>query len=152
MAQSEIVGRARATSGDSLKIKSIDDGKITELRLYGVDAIEVNQHCETKLGAPEECGLMALDALDAMLRRKQITCVDFALGPEGDTAATCYVGDKILNSLVVRAGWALAYQPESSDYLGLEQLARKEGKGIWPFRFQTPWEWRAEQAEAEKGN
>jgi endonuclease YncB( thermonuclease family) len=148
----EIVGRARAVTGDTLKIKSIDDGKTRRVRLFGVNAPDPHQHCETKNGVPVDCGLMSLDALDAMMRRKQITCVDLEKDAEGKLAGTCYAGDTVLNSSLVRAGWALAYVEESRDLAGLEERARAEGKGIWPYRFEKPWIWRAALKKAKKAN
>ena len=152
VAQDEIVGRARAVTGDTIKIKSIDDGKTRLIRLFGVSAPDPRQHCETKNGVPIECGYMSFDALDAMMRKTRITCVDLEKDADGKLTGTCYAGDKILNSMVVRDGWALAYVAESSDFLGLEKRARAAGKGIWRYRFQKPWIWRAEQEKAKKGD
>lgn len=151
-AQDEIVGRARAATGDTIRIKSIDDGKTRRVRLYGVNAPGLRQHCETKLGEPLNCGRLSRDGLARMLSRIQITCVDLDKDAEGTITGTCYAGDKILNSAIVRAGWALAYVKESGDFLGLERRARAAGKGIWPYRFQKPWIWRAEQEKAKKDN
>lgn len=151
-AQDEIVGRARAATGDTIRIKSIDDGKTRLVRLFGVSAPDRRQHCETKNGVPIECGYMSFDALDAMMRKTRITCVDLEKDADGKLTGTCYAGDKILNSMVVRDGWALAYVAESSDFLGLEKRARAAGKGIWRYRFQKPWIWRAEQEKAKKGD
>jgi endonuclease YncB( thermonuclease family) len=152
LAQDEIVGRARAVAGDTIKIKSIDDGKTRLIRLFGVNAPDRRQHCETKHGEPVNCGFMALDGLNVMIRGKQITCVDLNRDEDGKVTGTCYAGDKILNSAVVRAGWALAYAKETSDFLGLEEAARAAGKGVWPYRFEKPWIWRAEQEKDKKGN
>jgi endonuclease YncB( thermonuclease family) len=152
IAQQEIIGLARAVSGDTIKIKSIDDGKTREIRLYGVMAPDRRQHCETQQGEPVNCGYKSYDALDTMIQGKRMTCVDFEKDKSGATTGTCYLGDKILNSLIVRNGWALSFVQESSDYLGLEERARESGKGIWVYRFQKPWDWRAEQEKAKKGN
>ena len=152
MALDEVVGWARAVDGDTIKIKSIDDGKTHQVRLYGVAAPDARQHCETQNGESIDCGLMSLDALDAIMRKKRITCVDVEKGVDGTLAGICYAGDRIINSTLVRAGWALAYTEESSDYLGLEELARGEGKGIWPYRFEKPWIWREQQKKAKKSD
>ena len=144
-AQEEITGRASAIGGDTLIIKSIDDGKKTEFRLWGIDAPEVAQHCETQNGKSVDCGVLARDALNSMVRRKELICIDFEKDKEGQLTALCYIGDKILNSAVVRSGWALAYRQESSDYLLLEKQARIKEKGIWKYRFTKPWVWRKKQ-------
>jgi endonuclease YncB( thermonuclease family) len=151
-AQDEIVGLARAVSGDTIIIKSIDDGKITQMRLYGVMAPDLRQHCETSNGEPVNCGYKSFDALDTMIQRKRMTCVDLEKDSTGHLTGTCYLGDKILNSLIVRDGWALAYVDETPDFLGLEERARAAGRGVMIYRFEKPWIWRAEQEKAKSGN
>lgn len=152
LASGEIVGLARAVSGDTINIKSIDDGKTTRLRLYGVMAPDRRQHCETRNGEAVNCGYKSFDALDTMIRGKRMTCVDLEKDGSGHLTGTCYLGDKILNSLIVRAGWALAYVDETPDYLGLEERARAAGRGIMIYRFDKPWIWHAEQEKAKSGN
>lgn len=97
----EIVGWGRAASGDTIKIKSIDDGKTRRVRLFGIASPEPYQHCETQNGEPVNCGLMSRDALDALMRNKQITCVDLERDVGGVLTGTCYAGDRILNSTLV---------------------------------------------------
>ena len=55
------------------------------------------------------------------------------------------MGDKILNGAIVRAGWALAYKQESSDFLDVEKQARLNDKGVWEYNFIPPWTWRKNQ-------
>lgn len=152
LAQEEIVGMARAVNGDTIRIESIDDGSVMTIRLHGVDAPDPRQHCETKNGRAVNCARKSRDALNVLLRKERIICVDMSKDDQGQTAATCYAGDRIINGTLVRQGWALAYIPESRDYIGLEMLAKSEGIGLWPLRFQKPWIWRAEQEQAKKGN
>ena len=56
-------------------------------------------------------------------------CVDFEKDLEGKLTGLCYMGDKILNGAIVRAGWALAYQQESRDFLDVEKKARLKDRG-----------------------
>ena len=143
--QDEISGRAIAISGDTLRLKNEEDKSEIEVRLWGIDAPEKNQHCETRTGRSIDCGILAKNALKATIRRKTLTCVDFDKNEEGTITALCYLGDKILHSMVVRSGWAMAYKRESSDYLGIEKVARLAEKGIWQYRFDKPWIWRKRQ-------
>ena len=143
--QDEISGRAIAISGDTLRLKNEEDKSEIEVRLWGIDAPETNQHCETRTGRSIDCGILAKNALKATIRRKTLTCVDFDKNEDGTITALCYLGDKILNSMVVRSGWAMAYKRESSDYLGIEKVARLAEKGIWQYRFDKPWIWRKRQ-------
>ena len=149
-AEEEIAGRAIAINGDTLRITRIDGKGHAVIRLYGVDAPETNQHCETEYGRLVSCGRQAMDALGAMLRHKQVTCVNLEQDSENNMTGLCYAGDIILNGAIVRAGWALAYVNESQDYLGLERRAKRSGKGIWELRFEKPWIWRAAQAKLKK--
>ena len=41
------------------------------------------------------------------------------------------MGDKFLNGAVVGAGWALAYQQESRDFLDVEKKARQKHRAVW---------------------
>ena len=143
--QDEISGRAIAISGDTLRLTNEEDKSETEIRLWGIDAPETNQHCETKTGRSVDCGILAKNALKTVIRGKNLTCVDFDKDDEGVITAFCYLGDKILNAIVVRSGWAMAYKLESSDYLGIEKRARLAEKGIWQYRFDKPWIWRKRQ-------
>ena len=152
VAQQEIVGLARAVSGDTVRIKSIDDGKTHDIRLFGVMAPDRRQHCETRNGESVNCGYESFDALDTLIKGKRMTCVDFDKDKSGHVTGTCYLGDKILNSMIIRDGWALSYVEESRDFLGLEERAKESGKGIWIYRFQKPWIWRYEQEKAQKGS
>lgn len=150
VAQDQVAGWARAISGDTIRIKPLDGGRQVTVRLFGVDAPEPGQPCETQYGEPVDCAFLSFDAVNAMLRRVQVTCVDFVRDADDQAAAICYAGDVILNAQVVSDGWGLAYEPESSDFLAQQQLAQRDGKGLWPYKFEKPWVWRAKQAEAGK--
>ena len=135
-AAAEMKGRPRVLSGDTLML-----GRET-VRLHGIDAPEEGQYCENEYGRPFECGIQALDALQAMIGRSSVTCVGDKRNEEGHLLAVCYAGDTNLNSRMVRTGWAVARPQEQPDYAGLERLARGERAGIWALKFQDPAEWR----------
>lgn len=148
-AQEEIRGRVIVLSGDSFKLINEEDKSEIMIRLWGVDAPEINQHCETEAGKSVDCGVLAKSGLKSIISRKKLTCVDFDKDQEEKITATCYIGDKILNSIVVRSGWALAFKKESSDYVGVEKTARLKGKGVWQYQFDKPWLWRKLQRKAQ---
>jgi len=141
-AQSEIDGYARVVSGDELRVGS------TLIRLFGLDAPELYQYCENEYGRPYQCGIMAADALGAMVGQANIRCLPKGRSREtGAVLAICYVGDMNLNSRLVRTGWAVARAEQRPDYAVLENLARREKAGIWQFIFEDPADWRAENAD-----
>jgi hypothetical protein len=43
---------------------------------------------------------------------------------------------------MVRQGWALAFRRYSDAYVGEEDGAREEQRGIWSGAFIAPWDWR----------
>ena len=143
--QEEVAGRAKVISGDTLSIKNIEDGKQFTFRLWGIDAPELDQPCEKKNGQSVDCGVLARNAVRAIIKRSELVCVDFEKDSENQITALCYMGDKILNGAIVRAGWALAYKQESTDFLDVEKQARLNDKGVWEYNFITPWTWRKNQ-------
>ena len=143
--QEEVAGRAKVISGDTLSIKNIEDGKQFTFRLWGIDAPELDQPCEKKNGQSVDCGVLARNAVRAIVKRSELVCVDFEKDSENQITALCYIGDKILNGAIVRAGWALAYKQESTDFLDVEKQARLNDKGVWEYNFITPWTWRKNQ-------
>ena len=143
--QEEVAGRAKVISGDTLSIKNIEDGKQFTFRLWGIDAPELDQPCEKKNGQSVECGVLARNAVRAIIKRSERVCGDFEKDSENQITALCYMGDKILNGAIVRAGWALAYKQESTDFLDVEKQARLNDKGVWEYNFIPPWTWRKNQ-------
>ena len=143
--QEEVAGRAKVISGDTLSIKNIEDGKQFTFRLWGIDAPELDQPCEKKNGQSVDCGVLARNAVRAIIKRSELVCVDFEKDSENQITALCYMGDKILNGAIVRAGWALAYKQESTDFLDVEKQARLNDKGVWEYNFIPPWTWRKNQ-------
>ena len=143
--QEEVAGRAKVISGDTLSIKNIEDGKQFTFRLWGIDAPELDQPCEKKNGQSVDCGVLARNAVRAIIKRSELVCVDFEKDSENQITALCYMGDKILNGAIVRAGWALAYKQESTDFLDVEKQARLNDMGVWEYNFIPPWTWRKNQ-------
>ena len=75
--QEEVAGRAKVISGDTLSIKNIEDGKQFTFRLWGIDAPELDQPCEKKNGQSVDCGVLARNAVRAIIKRSELVCVDF---------------------------------------------------------------------------
>ena len=76
-----------------------------------------------------------LDALDAT--HTSLNLITIGIRPPGPLVR--------LNAWLVAQGWALAYRPESLDYVADEEAARRSGRGLWRGDFEAPWVWRARQ-------
>ena len=69
-------------------------------------------------------------------------CLKNDIDRYGRIVATCYIGEKDLNGLIVESGWGLAYRRFSKKYISNEKSAEKEALGLWSGKFIKPWEWR----------
>lgn len=131
----EITGPAKVVDGDTLRIDGI------RVRLHGIDAPESRQVCGPS-GENWACGHMATLRLQEMTDGQSVTCKGSKQDRYGRKIAVCYVGDVDLNARMVRSGWALAYRRYAKDYVGEEEQARAENRGVWRGPFDEPWSWR----------
>lgn len=129
-------GNARARDGDSLVLNDM------EVRLFGIDAPELNQTCDGDAGE-YPCGREALAALRALLKNQTITCKSWETDRYGRAVSTCRDGALEINSEMVRQGWAVAYFRHSTAYARAQKEARAAGRGIWRGKFEMPESYRA---------
>ncbi len=135
----EIVGKPRVVDGDTLDFS----GRV--VRLFGIDALEIDQAC----GADGRYWACGKEAHWAALNRASphwVTCVVRARLDDGSMAAVCYLagaGQVDLNAWLVGQGWAFADRDATDDYVAAEDAARRAGRGLWRGTFVTPWDWRA---------
>ncbi len=135
--QSGINGIATVIDGDGLEIAG------RKIRLFGIDAPEVEQYCFRNDGSRWRCGQYATVALDRLVGGKAVECTVREMDVYERAVAVCRSEGKDLSAEQTRAGWAMAYRRYSSDYVAGEDAARKGGLGIWGSRFDPPWQWRA---------
>jgi endonuclease YncB( thermonuclease family) len=137
--------RLRAIDGDTLQI----DG--TVVQLYGIDAPELGQLCESN-GRLWHCGMEAARGLSKLvaLNQSSLHCTPWSNGresapdpPAASALQVCKVGDQDLAVLLLHSGLALALPGAFPDYLDAEQQAREARLGIWHSDFVAPWDWRA---------
>ena len=134
------------------KRPSVIDGKTivlagARIRLFGIDAPETGQTCRAG-GQPWNCGMEARWATANRIGMNWVACQPRSQDPSGAIVAVCYlggIGGPELNAWLVAQGWALAYRPESLDYVAEEETARRSRKGLWRGEFEAPWVWRARQ-------
>lgn len=133
----EIRGKARVVDGDTLVI----DGE--RIRLHGIDAPEMDQHCQEADGTAWPCGEKAKEVLMQMAQG-EVSCRWSAVDRYKRKVGTCSSGKLNLNKAMVRKGFALAYTRYSKRYIFDEILARFHDDGMHRGTFTKPWEWRHE--------
>lgn len=134
-ADAQISGQATVIDGDTIEIHG------QRIRLHGIDAPESNQSCR-KEGGSYRCGRQAAWALDQLIGRQPVHCIEKDQDRYGRMVGECFAGEQNLNAAMVRSGQAMAYRKYSRDYVRQETLAREEGAGIWAGSFTPPWEYR----------
>ncbi len=130
-----IVGKARPTDGDSLRIGA------KAIRLYGIDAVEGRQVCQID-GQDWDCGRASRKALERATKGRVLSC-EVRDMDRGRYVSVCTADGVDINEDQVRRGWAVAYRRFSSVYVGAETDARRSKRGIWRGQFETPHDYRA---------
>lgn len=137
--KASITGTARVVDGDTLQIRD------TTIRLHGIDAPERHQVCE-RAGQQWACGEAAASALKALTAGREITCNPMGQDRYQRTIAVCRSPEGLdINEALVRSGVAVAYRRYSSDYITIEEEARRNRQGLWGSKFELPWDYRAAQ-------
>jgi endonuclease YncB( thermonuclease family) len=124
--------------GDSLEIGG------RRVRLFGIDAPELDQNCRSAAGAAYDCGTAARRALDAAIGGRTVTCTP--VGASHDRAvALCQANGRDLSEEMVRSGHALELKNFSRGRYGpAERAARGARRGLWAGNFEEPAAWRKE--------
>jgi endonuclease YncB( thermonuclease family) len=143
-----IEGTAQVLDGDTIQIGTI------RIRLYGIDAFEAEQLCETSQGNTYGCGGRATRALADQVTGKTVSCTPKGIDAYGRQLAVCRETSVDLSSWMARNGHALAYTKYALDYVIDEKAAKAESIGAWGGTFQLPWEFRTTRpsgaAEAQR--
>ncbi len=128
----------RVMDGDSL----IVDGR--EVRLHGIDAVELHQTCRDPDGREWPCGRLARAHLRKLVRGRSLACRTIDEDRYGRIVARCIADNGMdIGERMVRDGWAVAYVRHSPAYVKAERDARDARRGIWAGRFTLPETWRA---------
>ncbi|MBB1493121.1 MULTISPECIES: thermonuclease family protein [unclassified Paracoccus (in: a-proteobacteria)] len=118
--------------GDTLELAG------ERIRLFGIDAPERGQSC-----GPVACGTAATDALADILSAGPVRCTRVNTDRYGRTVARCRAGRHDVNREMVRRGMAWAYRQYGDDYVRDEKAARTARIGIWKYKSQPAWNYRA---------
>ena len=74
------------------------------IRLWGIDAPEMLQHCRTAAGEDYLCGEYARLALELLTAAKPVSCMTKGRDPAGRVTAQCEAGGNDLGALLVATG------------------------------------------------
>jgi endonuclease YncB( thermonuclease family) len=113
-----------------------------EIRLRGIDAPEYHQTCRDERGRDWECGKEAARALRSLVAGHVVACTGLDVDRYHRLVSRCDVRDLVLNSEMVRLGWAIAFTRHGPLYLKEEAEARQARRGIWRGTFDQPEDWR----------
>lgn len=133
--QDDLTGAARVVDGDSIEIGA------AKIRLYGIDAPELDQSCKDRRGATYACGRLAKRHLETTAKGT-ITCEPIETDRYGRDVSICFAGDTDLGAAMVSAGWARAYLSYSLRYASAEKAAKDARRGLWDGDFDDPWAFR----------
>ncbi|MDE1146115.1 MAG: thermonuclease family protein [Azospirillaceae bacterium] len=142
-----IEGHAEATEGDTLVVNG------GEVKLYAIDAPDPGQTCKNRRGTEYDCFAQATKELQALVKDQIVHCTTKESPAKQKRLAVCKLDDgRDVAAVMVRVGWALAYEELSVDYYRLQIRAMSYRTGMWGGRVEPPWLWRdrqvADQAKA----
>lgn len=133
-----LAGRAKVVDGDSLQVAG------QQIRLFGIDAPESRQQCQTVAGRSYSCGRDATRALEAAIGGRAVACTLLTHDRFDRDVAICAVGGRDLGETMVRAGHAIELPQHSGGrYTEAERSARDAKRGLWAGTFEYPAAWRA---------
>lgn len=149
----------KVSDGDTVNITEQFGTKV-KVRLYGIDSPETEKSNKktgkvSKAGQPY--GEEALHALRQKIDRKQVRLDVMDVDRYGRTVGIVWLNNRNINLEMVADGWAWAYtqylaRPHASEYVQVEEQARKARKGLWQQNNpQPPWEFRKLQKKGKHG-
>lgn len=137
----DVVGVAHVHDGDSLTIAGV------KIRLFGVDAPEMDQNCQRPDGSDWDCGRWSRDEVRRITKGADLRCVRQDTDKYGRMVARCFLGDQDLAEQLVRDGVVFSYPQYSHDYIALEKTARGARRGLWAAKTIAPAEFRRQKRE-----
>ncbi|MDJ1007782.1 MAG: thermonuclease family protein [Paracoccaceae bacterium] len=131
-------GRVRVTDGDSLVVGG------ERVRLFGIDAHELDQSCWDRAGREIACGAWAKRAAARLFEGRRAQCRTLKFDRYDRALATCRIAGADAGETLLKAGIVAVYPRETlRDYLAFEKEAQVLGRGIWAWDSQRPLDFRA---------
>ncbi|HBI14440.1 MAG TPA: nuclease [Desulfobulbaceae bacterium] len=136
----------KVLDGDSLRVQR--EGRLVEIRLYGIDAPEYRQAYSNR----------ARQRTRELLYRQTVAVEEKDVDRYGRIVALVSCQGLLINRELVRSGLAWHYskycrsQPLCRELAALEQGARSAGIGLWADPEPVaPWEWKQRQGSGSRG-
>jgi len=138
-AQEKITGTAAGLDEDSIALQG------NRVRLWGIDAPELNQTC-LRGGQAWACGRDAARALDRLVVGRTVTCIVIVRDPlRRMIVGDCTLGGQSLSRWMVANGWAAVNRGQTDVYVKEEDEARAARRNIWSSHFEMPWDYKIRQ-------
>ncbi|MCB1333470.1 MAG: thermonuclease family protein [Roseivivax sp.] len=132
-----LIGPIRVIDGDTLDVGGV------RVRLFGIDAPELDQRCGTASAPMWACGAWAAAEVRARYQGRAATCAQIETDRYGRTVARCTVDGQDMGRALVRDGLAFAFRRYSMDYDLDEKIAAVQGRGLHGAGVQPPDAFRA---------
>jgi endonuclease YncB( thermonuclease family) len=131
-----ITGPAEVVDTDVIKIGDY------RIFLFGMESLEEGQTCRIG-GANWECWPAAVRALETIASQGEVRC-EIRSGPNflDQAIGQCFVGGDDLSEIMIRSGFGLVIEAETSIYNAAQAEAQQARAGLWQGDFVTPAAWR----------
>lgn len=152
-------GFANAVDGETLFMDGV------EIKLFGIDAVEPDQICQSAEGADYACGRAATLALQELVQKNDLLCLPLFAVNATKVVAVCAVlqpdivapvddetflaayGQDNLSRWLVESGNAIGVGVGSELFNAEQKRAQTLRVGIWQGSFEPPPTWRARHSK-----
>lgn len=134
--RAEIAGPVAVIDGDTIEVGT------TRVRLYGIDAPEQNQTCETPEGTVWPCGAWVTKRVTALFENRTTRCMARDTDRYGRVIATCVSQGEDIAGRLVQDGLAFAYRRYSMKYDAADRDATARRAGLHRGLVQAPEDYR----------
>lgn len=140
LAESKTIGVPEVVDGDTLTIGG------ESIRLWGIDAPELDQTCRRADGASYPCGAVAKERLSSRINHQTLHCEHMDTDAYGRKVSRCLTqGGNDVAAWMINEGLAKAYVTYTHTYISFEDHARRTRRGFWrsgEAGFDDPATWR----------
>ena len=144
---------AATTTHLEVQISAVSDGDslragAMRLRLFGIDAPELAQKCQSSDGRDYACGIVARDRMRELVPiGTDLQCTHLDTDRYKRLVVSCKNKDGDIAEQLIAEGLAIAYRYYSQRYVPAELYARENRLGLWAGSFQEPYEFRRAQRQ-----